>query len=63
MFQRVLTIYRRLKHTNCGGNYIVLDNGWKDCSNCLIPRYNYDYIINKLIELHEHKNGGMYHDR
>ena len=33
---------------NCGGNYQILNNGVKDCSQCLIPHYNYNYIINKL---------------
>ena len=35
---------------DCGGNYKLLDNGVKDCSNCTIPHYNYDYIINKIKE-------------
>lgn len=33
---------------DCGGSYTILDNGWKDCSNCLIPHFNYDYIVEKL---------------
>lgn len=33
---------------SCGGNYILLDSGLKDCSNCILPHYNYDYVINKL---------------
>lgn len=33
---------------DCGGLYTMLDNGWKDCSACLIPHYNYDYVIDKL---------------
>ena len=33
---------------DCGGQYTMLDNGWKDCSKCLIPHYNYDYVIDKL---------------
>ena len=35
---------------DCGGNCVYLDNGVKDCSNCLIPHNasNYDYIIDKL---------------
>ena len=33
---------------DCGGNYIMLCNKIKDCSNCTIPHYNYDYVINKL---------------
>jgi len=37
---------------DCGGNYEILDNGIKDCSNCKIPhkKENYDYIVNKLTE-------------
>jgi len=32
---------------NCGGNFTYLDNGYKDCSQCLLPhqRENYGYII------------------
>ena len=35
---------------NCGGNFLYLDNGIKDCSNCLLPHkpQNYDYILHKL---------------
>jgi len=29
----------------------MLDNGWKDCSNCTIPHFNYDYIVSKLREV------------
>ena len=34
----------------CGGNYTYLENGIKDCSNCLIPhrRENYDRIMEKM---------------
>lgn len=34
----------------CGGNYTYLDNGIKDCSNCLVPhrRENYDKIMEKM---------------
>lgn len=35
---------------DCNGNFTILPNGRKDCSKCLIPHYNYDYIIRKLIE-------------
>lgn len=37
-------------HKDCGGNFTILPNGIKDCSMCLIPHYNYDYIINKIIK-------------
>lgn len=35
---------------DCGGNYTILQNGIKDCSNCMIPHSanGYDYIISKL---------------
>ena len=34
----------------CGGNFTYLDNGIKDCSNCLKPhrRENYDRIMEKI---------------
>ena len=34
----------------CGGNFTYLENGIKDCSNCLIPhrRENYDRIMEKM---------------
>lgn len=34
----------------CGGNFTYLENGIKDCSNCLIPhrRENYDKIMTKM---------------
>ncbi len=38
---------------DCGGNYKLLENGVKDCSDCVMPHYNYDYIINKLSEKNE----------
>jgi Zn-finger protein len=38
---------------DCGGSYTVLKNGWKDCSGCLIPHTEYDYIIDKIRELHK----------
>lgn len=43
-------------YKNCGGKYVMLDNGWKDCTNCLIPHYNYEYIVSKLVELHDKHN-------
>ncbi len=38
---------------HCGGNFQVLQNGTKDCSNCLIPHYHYNYIIQKLTQNQE----------
>jgi Zn-finger protein len=41
--------------SKCGGNYVYLENGHKDCSNCLVPhrRGSYSYIISKYPELAE----------
>ena len=39
----------------CGGNFRYLDNGIKDCSNCLRPhrRENYGKIMEKMPEILE----------
>ena len=36
----------------CNGNYIILKNGIKDCSNCILPHFksSYRYIIKQLIK-------------
>lgn len=34
----------------CNGNYTILENGIKDCSQCLIPHKQYEFIVSKLIE-------------
>ena len=44
---------------DCGGNYVILENKLKDCSSCLIPHYNYDYIIEKIIDRNKVQSGGM----
>lgn len=47
-----LFCYCPLNHIKeCGGTYTILQNGWKDCSGCVIPHTNYDYIIKKLKEV------------
>ena len=35
---------------NCGGNYVILENGLKDCSKCMLPHLEegYDYIVKFL---------------
>jgi Zn-finger protein len=45
-----LFCYCPLYGKNCGGNFVILDTGIKDCSNCIIPhrRDKYDYVISKL---------------
>ncbi|MDR3263765.1 MAG: cysteine-rich small domain-containing protein [Clostridiales bacterium] len=37
--------------SDCKGNFAVLSNGLKDCSNCMIPHTEagYDYIMTFLI--------------
>ena len=39
----------------CGGNFVYLDGGIKDCSNCLVPHKEngYAYIISKYPEVAE----------
>lgn len=49
-----LFCYCPLYHSkDCGGNFVLLANGVKDCSYCTIPheKGNYDYIVNKIKEL------------
>lgn len=33
----------------CGGNFTYLENGIKDCSNCMVPHSKnaYDYVMSK----------------
>lgn len=40
---------------DCGGNFTYTENGYKDCTNCLVPhkRKNYGYITGKYQELAE----------
>lgn len=33
---------------DCPGNPVYLPNGFKDCSNCLLPHVNYDKVIERL---------------
>lgn len=39
----------------CGGNFTYLENGIKDCSNCLVPHKagNYDNINARFAEVAE----------
>ncbi len=39
----------------CGGNFTYLENGFKDCSGCLVPhkRSNYGKIIDRFAEVAE----------
>ena len=51
-----LFCYCPLYQYECKGQCTTLKNGVKDCSNCTIPHYNYDYIIDRLKEYNENKN-------
>ncbi len=37
---------------DCGGNFTMLENGIKDCSNCLVPHGpgGHEYVVGKLRE-------------
>lgn len=39
----------------CGGDFTYIEDGIKDCSNCLIPhsKNGYSYIISKFDEISE----------
>lgn len=48
-----LFCYCPLYPYDCGGNFKILKNGIKDCSECIIPhkKDNWEYITKKLAEL------------
>ena len=37
---------------NCGGNYIILENGLKDCSKCLKP-HTKEFIKEQLLKIYK----------
>jgi Zn-finger protein len=39
---------------DCGGNYTILNNGLKDCCNCLKP-HTKEFIKEQLTKLYENK--------
>lgn len=45
-----LFCYCPLYLTDCGGNFKILSNGIKDCSNCVFPHIeaNYEKVIEKF---------------
>ena len=47
--------YCPLYFLECNGHYKIIDGGIKDCSDCTIPHYNYQYIINELRKFNEDK--------
>ena len=40
------------KGTECGGDFVILENGAKNCSGCLFPhkKENYQIIMDKLVK-------------
>lgn len=50
-------------YKDCGGNYTTLPKGVKDCSKCLLPHSNYDYVVNKLKEVNSMKIQIKYFDK
>lgn len=42
-------------YQNCGGQYTMLKNGWKDCSACTFPHENAnaDDLVSRLVQLYE----------
>ena len=40
--------YCPLYYTSCAGNYTILSNGIKDCSNCKMPHDNTVLIIEQI---------------
>jgi Zn-finger protein len=36
---------------DCGGNYIIMENGLKDCSNCLKPHQK-EFVREQLMKLY-----------
>lgn len=39
----------------CGGNFVYLESGIKDCSGCMIPHCagGYDYVLSRFSEVAE----------
>ena len=37
---------------NCGGNYTIMENGLKDCSNCLKPHQK-EFVREQLMKLYQ----------
>ncbi len=33
---------------DCGGDFTVLKSGIKDCSKCILPHYDYEYVVRRI---------------
>ncbi|MFQ9514332.1 MAG: cysteine-rich small domain-containing protein [Eubacterium sp.] len=42
-----------LKGKTCGGNFTYMENGIKDCSNCIFPheKKNYAKMLTRIMEI------------
>ena len=49
----------------CGGDYVYLDSGIKDCSGCLRPhrRDSYDYVMSRMGEVIDMTAAAGHHSR
>lgn len=49
----------------CGGDYVYLDSGIKDCSRCLRPhrRDSYDYVMSRMGEVIDMTAAEGHHSR
>jgi len=44
-------------YSDCGGSYITLEDGTKDCSRCTKnhDKHSWKFVVNKLREVNEYK--------
>ena len=47
-FNCLFCYYPLYRLPDCGGNYELLSNGIKDCTNCKFPHENYWAVVDKL---------------
>lgn len=33
---------------DCGGDYVITEKGKRDCSHCILPHMDYEYVMNVL---------------
>jgi len=46
-----------LYNYDCGGNFVILENGLKDCSSCEVPHREggYEYVVEFLKKINRGK--------
>ena len=40
---------------DCGGDFDRLQSGIKDCTRCLLPHYDYNFVVDKIEEKNKQK--------